>query len=182
MFGRLLLAVVLAAVLGAGVWTVGSALLGSDADTKAEAAADEGALPLETWARRVGAICKFEEKHTKAWLRAVRSAHTYADAEIRMVGANKLGKRSVQMFRRLPPPKGFERDRGRVLRLLVRKQGVGRAMVDAVRDHDDRAFFRQAVRLVKLSERVNRIMVRLGVDGCVPIPKEKLPSERRLSV
>ncbi len=182
MFGRLLLAVVVSAALGAGLWAAGDSLLGDDSDPKAEAAADGNAIPLETWARRVGAICKFEAKHTKAWLKAVRSAHTYADAEIRMAGVNRLGRRSVQLFRRLPPPDGYERDRTRVLRILERKQRVGRAMIDAVRQHDDRAFFRHAGRLIELSEQVNRIMVRLGVDGCVPIPKEKLPSERRLSV
>ena len=182
MFGRLLLAVVLSAALGAGLWAAGERLLGDDEEAVAEAATDGDTIPADVWARRVGAICKTEEKHTKAFLRALRSAYTYADAEIRMVGANKIGERSVRLFRRLPPPEGFERDRRDILRLLKRKQAVGRAMVEAVRQHQDRAFFRHGARMVKLSQRVNRILVRLGVDGCVPVPKEKLPTERKLVV
>jgi hypothetical protein len=181
-FGRLLLAVVVSAALGAGLWAAVDRLFVDDGETTAEAATDEDVLPLELWARRFGAICKLEQKHTKAWLRAVRTAHTYADAEIRMVGANKIGKRSVDLLRRLPPPEGSERERRTILRFLERKQRVAEAMVESVRQHDDRAFFRQAERLFDLSVRMNKIMVKLGVEGCVPIPKEKLPSERRLVV
>ncbi len=183
-FARSLVAAVFVTAVAAALWA-GEVLTPGD-DSKADAASRSAAakesIPVETWARRAGAICEWEERHTKDFLRALRKAQTYADAEVRMAGASRLLEKSVAMFRRLPPPAGFEDERNRIVRLLKRQQALGKAMVDDVRHHDHRALFRGARRMLEVNHRISKIMVHLGVEGCVPIPKEKLPSERRLVV
>jgi hypothetical protein len=180
-FAKLLVAAVVVAAVGAVLWASGAVAPGGDSGADRASRRAEP-IPTETWARRVGAICRWERQESKGLLRRLRTTYTYRDAELWVRAASRVADRSIAMFRRLPPPQDHRRQHADVLRLLARQEAAGKAMAKAVHEHDDRAFFREAERVFRLSERVNRILVRLGVEGCSPIPKEELPSERRLSV
>jgi hypothetical protein len=181
MFAKVFVAAVAVAAVGVLLWTSGAVSPGANPEGDAASRRVEP-IAAETWARRVAAICRWERQQSKGLLRRLRATYTYRDAELWVLAANRVGDRSIAMFRRLPPPGGHAREHAQVLKLLRRQQMDGRAMADAVHEHDDRAFFRHAERMFRRNESVNRILLRIGVEGCVPVPKEKLPSERRLSV
>jgi hypothetical protein len=132
-------------------------------------AVDPGVAETE-WRDRVAAICVWERERMKGIRRTFRRASTPADTMLNLDSMIRLGRSSLDVFRRLEPPFAFRREARELTRLLEREQRAVLGLRDAIRRGKAGAFFRNAKVIVAVEERKRAVLADLGLDGCLPRP------------
>jgi hypothetical protein len=157
---------VLGAVPGA-LWAGGYLPPPESPKAPVQGAADPGLVEAE-WRDRVEAICGWERKRVRAIAKAFRRAASPADALLAFDSTIRLGRTSLEIFRRLNTPFAFQREVRELKGLLEREQRALVALRDALRAGNPRAFSRHAQEIVLAEGRKRVHFADLGLRGCLP--------------
>jgi hypothetical protein len=164
---------VLGAVPGA-LWAAGYLPPPSAAPEAAPVVGNPGVAEAD-WRDRVTAICDWERKRAKGLTRAYRHVASPADALLAFDTTIRLGRKSLEIFRRLDAPFAFEREARELERLLEREQRALVALRDALRTGNRSAFVRHAKEIGEVEQRKRVLFADLGLRGCLPRAPEGSP-------
>jgi hypothetical protein len=132
----------------------------------------------EEWRSRVGTICGWERRQSRAFERAFSKASTPADVQLLFEAAVRLSDESLAIFSRLEPPLQY-RGEARTLRRLLRQERDGiKDALDAFDAGQRAAFLRSIRNFVEADVKSSRLLAELGIDGCQVRPVTVPESER----
>lgn len=120
------------------------------------------------WRDRVETICGWERRRVRAIAKAFRRAASPADALFAFDSTIRLGRTSLEIFRRLDTPFAFQREVRELKGLLEREQRALIALRDALRAGNLRAFSRHAQKIARAEGRKRVHFADLGLRGCLP--------------
>ena len=135
--------------------------------TAAAESAEPGLVEAE-WRDHVAAICIWEKKRAQGIEKALRQSVTPAQAMLGIDNAIRLGRSSLNIFRRLEPPFAYRREARQLRRLLATEQRSMDGLRRAIRAADRKAYFRNARAIVAAEKRKRAMLSDLGLRACIP--------------
>lgn len=130
----------------------------------------EPGLAEAEWRDHVAAICAWEKKRAQGIEKALRRSVTPAHAMLGIDSAIRLGRSSLDIFRRLEPPFAYRREARQLTRLLEREQQAAVGLRDAIHAGKRKAYVRNARAIVAAEKRKRVMLADLGLRACIPKP------------
>jgi hypothetical protein len=128
----------------------------------------EPGLVEAEWRDHVAAICTWEQKRARGIEQALRRSVTPAQAMLGIDNAIRLGRSSLNIFRRLEPPFTYRREARQLTRLLASEQRSMDGLRRAIRAANRKEYFRNARAIVGAEKRKRVMLSDLGLRACIP--------------